>query len=74
MFDKSKQELEAAQKRLASTKYILIFALIFFPICLFFNIKIALFGAAILIALWGVSTYIAFMHCFTIKNRIKSKK
>lgn len=69
----SSQELRDAQTRLSRTKYIALVAFLGLFISLFYHVQLALIIFAGLMILWGVCTYIAFMHLWTIKNRHKER-
>ncbi|MCA9508089.1 MAG: hypothetical protein KC505_06700 [Myxococcales bacterium] len=56
------QDIIDTKKNLSLTKYVLFLAFIFGGGALFWGIKVALITFVILFTLWGVSTYIAFMH------------
>jgi hypothetical protein len=68
-----KKEFEEANLRLSRTKYLLFLALALWPIGLFFNDMVSLLIFGILAVLWSVSTYIAFMHSRSAKERLDSK-
>jgi hypothetical protein len=67
--DKLTQELENARRRLAATKYILFAALLLWSLGLFFSGLVAFIILAVLTTLWGVTTYIAYMHYWGFKKR-----
>lgn len=68
--DKLTQELKNARMRLAATKYILFAALLLWPVGLFFSGAVAFIIFAVLTTLWGVTTYIAYMHYWSFKKRL----
>jgi hypothetical protein len=68
-----KKEFEEANLRLSRTKYLLFLALALWPIGLFFNEIVSLLIFGVLAVLWGVSTYIAFMHSRSAKARFPGK-
>ena len=68
-----KKEFEEAKLRLSRTKYLLFLALALWPVGLFFNAMVSLLIFGILVVLWGVSTYIAFMHSLSAKKRLHNK-
>ncbi len=63
------QELIETKKRLSNTKYILFTAIIAGPAYMFLNVKIGAIILMVLIGLWAVTTYIAFMHYLSAKKR-----
>lgn len=65
----NQKDLIDAKKNLSYTKYILFLALIFGALGLFWSFKIGVIIFGVLAALWGVSTYIAFMHYISAKKR-----
>ncbi len=67
--DSQKQDLIDTKKRLSYTKYVLLAAFIFGLIGLYWSLKVGLIIFAVLLALWAVSTYIAFMHYLSAKKR-----
>ena len=66
--DPCMQELITTRKRLSHTKYVLLAAFIFGLMGLFWSPKVGLIIFAVLIGLWGVGTYIAFMHYLSAKK------
>lgn len=63
------ENLNRAEKRLSMTKYILLLALILWPLGLFIDALISLAIFAVFFCLWAVSTYIAYMHYLSAKRR-----
>lgn len=63
-------EYEQAKLRLSRTKYVLLAAVLLWPFGLFVSGIVSLLIFAVLFALWGVSTYIAFMHYWSAKKRL----
>ena len=64
-----KKEFEEANLRLSRTKYLLFLAFALWPIGLLINGIVSLLIFGVLAVLWGVSTYIAFMHLRSAKER-----
>lgn len=63
-------EYEQAKLRLSRTKYVLLAAILLWPLGLFISALVSFLIFAVLFALWGVSTYIAFMHYWSAKKRL----
>lgn len=63
------KDLARAERRLSMTKYILLFAFLLWPLGLFFSELVSFLIFVGLFCLWAVSTYIAYMHCLTLKKR-----
>lgn len=68
-----RKEFEEANLRLSRTKYLLFLALALWPIGLFFNGMVSLLIFGVLAVFWSVSTYIAFMHSRSAKERFDGK-
>ncbi len=67
----SERELLEAKKKLLAMKYVLIIVFLAWPLGLFHSWALSFLIFILLFALWGVSTYIAFMHYLTIKKRME---
>ncbi len=74
MTDESTEYLHRSRKRLAATKYVFFAAVLLWPLGLFFHawVSLLIFGA--LMTLWGVTTYIAFMHYWSLKKRLRDAR
>lgn len=65
----NQKDLIDAKRNLSYTKYVLFLALVLGSIGLFWGFIIGAIIFGVLIALWGVSTYIAYMHYLSAKKR-----
>ena len=65
----SQQDLLDTKRKLSYTKYVLVLAFAGGLLGLLWSFKVAAIIFAVLTALWGVSTYIAFMHYLSAKKR-----
>lgn len=73
MNDEHSDYLEKLRKRLSATKFIFIAAILLWPLGLFVSALVSLMIFAVLMTLWAVTTYIAFMHYWSFKKRLRQQ-
>jgi hypothetical protein len=71
--DKTAKEVTDAKRNLGRSAFILVLALLLWPLGLFINALVSLLIFALLAVFGSVATYIAYMHLLSAKNKTEPK-